>query len=111
MIKSRRMRWAGHTQWKAETRKAYRILQEKPGEMRSPAISSRRWMDNTNTDLRAIGVSWDSAVGIASGLRAGRPKHYSLSIGRVKNFLFSTAFRPASYQLPIQWVKGYFPRE
>jgi hypothetical protein len=41
-------------------------------------------------------------------LRAGRPKGWSLSPGRVKNFFFSTSSRPAlgSIQHPIQWVPG-----
>jgi hypothetical protein len=34
MIKSRRMRWAGHVERMGETRNAYRILVGKPGEKR-----------------------------------------------------------------------------
>jgi hypothetical protein len=39
-------------------------------------------------------------------LRAGRPRGWSSSPGRVKNFLFSTSSRPAlgPTQPPIQWV-------
>jgi hypothetical protein len=41
-------------------------------------------------------------------LRAGRPRGQSSSPGRVKNFLFSTASRPALVpnQPSIQWVTG-----
>jgi hypothetical protein len=41
-------------------------------------------------------------------LRAARPRGRSSSPGRVQNFLFSTASRPAlgSIQPPIQWVPG-----
>jgi hypothetical protein len=40
-------------------------------------------------------------------LRAGRPKGWSSSTGRVKNFLFSTSSRPALGSIqPIQWVPG-----
>jgi hypothetical protein len=48
----------------------------------------------------------DSIVGIATDLRAGRPRGRSSSPGRVKNFLFSTSFRPAlgPTQPPIQRV-------
>jgi hypothetical protein len=34
MIKSRRMRWAGHVKRMGEKRNAYRILERKPGEKR-----------------------------------------------------------------------------
>jgi hypothetical protein len=49
----------------------------------------------------------------ADWLRAGRLKGRSLSLSRVKSFLFSTSSRPAlePIQHPIQWVPGaFFPR-
>jgi hypothetical protein len=46
MIKSRRMRWAGHVARKGEKRNAYRILVGRP---------RRRWMNNIKIDLREIG--------------------------------------------------------
>jgi hypothetical protein len=39
--------------------------------------------------------SLDSAVGIATGYGAGRPRGRSWSPGRVKKFLFSKSSRPA----------------
>jgi hypothetical protein len=44
-------------------------------------------------------------------LRAGRQRGRSLSLGRVKNFLFSTSSRPflGPIQLAIQWVPGALP--
>jgi hypothetical protein len=53
--------------------------------------------------------SRDSVVGIATGYRLNdRPRGQCSSPGRVKNFLFSTASRPAlgPTQPPIQWVPG-----
>jgi hypothetical protein len=47
MIKTRRMRWAGHVARMGEKRNAYRIL----GRTRC------RWVDNIKMDLREIG--WD----------------------------------------------------
>jgi hypothetical protein len=43
-------------------------------------------------------------------LWAGRPKGWSLSPGKIKNFLFLTSSRPAvgSTQPPIQWVAGVY---
>jgi hypothetical protein len=57
MIKSRRMRWAGHATRMGEKRNAYRILVGKSEEKRQPGRPRRRWMDNIKTDLREI--EWD----------------------------------------------------
>jgi hypothetical protein len=57
VIKSRRMRWAGHVARIREKRNAYRILVGKPENKRSLGIPKRRWMDNIKMDLREIG--WD----------------------------------------------------
>jgi hypothetical protein len=58
MIKSRRVRWAGHVARMGEERNAYRILLGKP-EGKSPLGRTRRkWVDNIKMDLREIG--WDS---------------------------------------------------
>jgi hypothetical protein len=56
MIKSRRMRWAGHVARMAETN-AYRILVGKPEGKRPRGRATRRWMDNIKMNLREIG--WD----------------------------------------------------
>jgi hypothetical protein len=57
MIKSRRMRWAGHAARMGEKRNAYRILVGKPDGKRQLGRSRRRWVDNIKMDLREIG--WD----------------------------------------------------
>jgi hypothetical protein len=51
MIKSRRMRWAGHVARKGEKRNACRILVGKPE-------GKSRWVDNIKIDLCEIG--WNS---------------------------------------------------
>jgi hypothetical protein len=56
MIKSRRMRWAGHM---GEPRNAYRILVGKPEGKRQLGRLRRRYVDNIKIDLREIG--WDGA--------------------------------------------------
>jgi hypothetical protein len=57
MIKSRRMRWAGHVTRMEVTRNAYTILVGKPGGKRPLGRPRRRWVDNIEMDLRVIG--WD----------------------------------------------------
>jgi hypothetical protein len=57
MIKSRRMRWAGHVERMRGKSNAYRILVGKPDGKRSLGRPRRRWMDNIKIDLREIG--WD----------------------------------------------------
>jgi hypothetical protein len=55
MIKSRRMRWAGHVARMGEKRNAYRILVERPEEERPLGRPRRRCVDNIKMDLREIG--------------------------------------------------------
>jgi hypothetical protein len=55
MIKSRRMRWAGHVARMGETRNEYRILVEKPEGKRPLKRPRRRWVDNIKMDVREIG--------------------------------------------------------
>jgi hypothetical protein len=55
MIKSRRMRWAGHVARMGETRDAYRILVGKPEGKIQLGRPRRRWGDNIKMDLREIG--------------------------------------------------------
>jgi hypothetical protein len=54
MIKSRRLRWAGHEARKGEKRKAYRILVGTP-EGKSPlGRPRRRWVNNIKMNLAEI---------------------------------------------------------
>jgi hypothetical protein len=55
MIKSRRVRWAGHVVRMREKRNAYRILVGKPQGKRPLGRPRRRWVDNIKMDLREIG--------------------------------------------------------
>jgi hypothetical protein len=55
MIKSRRMRWAGHVARMGEKRNACRILVGKPEGKRPLGRPRRRWVDNIRMDLRDIG--------------------------------------------------------
>jgi hypothetical protein len=57
MIKSRRMRWAGHVARTRATRRAYRILVGKPEGKRPLGRRRRRWVANIKMELGEIG--WD----------------------------------------------------
>jgi hypothetical protein len=50
MIKSRRMRWAGHVA-RMEKRNAYRRLVGKPEGKRPLGMPRYRWVDNIKIDL------------------------------------------------------------
>jgi hypothetical protein len=58
VIKSRRMRWAGHAERMGERRNAYRILVGKPEGKRPLGRPRRRWMDNIKMNLREVGWDW-----------------------------------------------------
>ena len=52
VIKSRRMRWAGHVARMGEERGVYRVLVGKPEGKRPLGRPRRRWVDNIRMDLR-----------------------------------------------------------
>jgi hypothetical protein len=55
VIKSRRLRWAGHVARMGEWRGAYRALVGKPEGRRPLGRPRRRWEDNIKMDLREVG--------------------------------------------------------
>jgi hypothetical protein len=54
VIKSRRMRWAGHVARMGEERGAYRVLVRKPEGKRPLGRPRRRWVDNIRMDLQVV---------------------------------------------------------
>jgi len=60
VIKSRRMRWAGHVARMGEEKGVYRVLVGKPeGRPR------RRWVDNIRMDLQEVGYGYMDWIGLA----------------------------------------------
>jgi hypothetical protein len=55
IIKSRRMRWAGHVAAMGEKRGAYRILVGRPEGRRPLGRPRRRWEDNIKMDFQDVG--------------------------------------------------------
>ena len=56
VIKSRRIRWAGHVARMMESRGVYRVLVEKPVEERPLGRPRRRWENNIKMDLQEVGI-------------------------------------------------------
>ena len=57
MIKSRRLRWAGHVARMKEGRSAFKILTSKPTGKRPLERHKCRWEDNVRTDLEEISIN------------------------------------------------------
>ena len=57
VIKSRRLRWAGHFTRMEEGRSAFHILASKPTGKRSLGRLRRGWEDNTKMDLKEISIN------------------------------------------------------
>jgi hypothetical protein len=63
VIKSRRMRWAGHVAHMGEKRGVYRILVGRPEGRRPLGKPRRRWEDNIKMDLQEVG--WEHGLDCA----------------------------------------------
>jgi hypothetical protein len=55
VVKSRRMRWAGHVARMGEGRGVHRVLVGKPEGRRPMGRPRRRWEDNIKRDLQEVG--------------------------------------------------------
>ena len=55
VVKSRRMRWAGHVACMGEDRGVQRMLVGKPEGKRPLGRPRRRWEDNIKMDLQEVG--------------------------------------------------------
>ena len=65
VIKSRRMRWAGHVARMGEERVLYRFLVGKPEGRRQLGRPRRRWVDNIRMDLQEVGCGYMEWIGLA----------------------------------------------
>jgi len=65
VIKSRRMRWAGHVARMGEERGMYRVLVGKPEGKRPSGRPRHRWVDNIRTDLQEVGCGYMDWIGLA----------------------------------------------
>ena len=81
VVKSRRMRWAGHVARMWEDRGVHRVLVGKPERKRPLGRPRRRWEDNIKMDLQGVGGGrgdWMELAQDRDGWRA--------LVGTVRNF-------------------------
>jgi len=65
VIKSKRMRWAGHVACMGEERVVYRVLLGEPERMRPLGRPRRRWVDNIRMDLQDVECGYMDWIGLA----------------------------------------------
>jgi hypothetical protein len=84
VVKSKRMRWAGHVARMGEDSGVHRVLVGKPEEKRPLGRPRHRWKDNIKMDLQEVGGS----LGDRMELAQNRDRWWAL-VGTVRNFRFS----------------------
>jgi len=65
VIKSIRMRWAGHVARVGEERGVYRVLVGKPKRRRPLGRPRHRWVDNIRMDLQEVGCGYMDWIGLS----------------------------------------------
>jgi len=83
VIKSRRMRWAGHVARLGERRGVYRVLVGKPEGKRPLGRHRRRWEDNITMDLQEVGCEVMDWIELAQDRYRWRALVTALEINRV----------------------------
>ena len=68
VIKSRRLRWAGHVAKMEEGRSAFKILTDTPAGKRPLERLRRRWENNIKMDLKEIGINMKKWVDTAQDM-------------------------------------------
>jgi hypothetical protein len=72
VIKSRRMRWAGHVARMGEGRGAYRVLVGRPEGRRPLGRPRLRWENNIKMDLQEVGWgAWTGLIWLRIGTGGG----------------------------------------
>ena len=65
VIKSRRIRWAGHVARIGEKRVVYRVFLGKPEGKRPLGRPRRRWVDNIRMDIQEVECGYMDWIGLA----------------------------------------------
>ena len=72
VIKSGRMRWAGHVARMGEVQEMYRVLLGKPEGRRPLGRPRRRWVDNSRMDFQEVGCGYMEWIGLAQDRESWR---------------------------------------
>ena len=80
VVKSRRMRWAGHVACMGEGRGVHRVLVGKPERKRALGRPRCRWEDNIKMDLQEVGGSCGDWMELVQGREIWRA-----FVGTVRN--------------------------
>ena len=112
VIKSTRMRWAGHVARMGERRVVYKVLVGKPEEKRPLGRPKHRWEDNINVDLQAVGCGimdwielaqdrdrWQAIVNALMNLRVPKNAGNFLTSCKPVSFSIRTVFHRVSKNL------------
>ena len=65
VVKSRRMKWAGHVARMGEGREVHRVLVGKPEGKRPLGRPRRKWEDNIKMDLQEVGGGFEDWMELA----------------------------------------------
>jgi len=68
VIKSKRIRWAGHVARMVGERGLYRVLVGQPGGKRSLGRTRRRWVGNIRMVLQEVGCRYIYWIGLAQDI-------------------------------------------
>jgi hypothetical protein len=94
VVKSRRLRWAGHVAHVRERRGAYRALVGKPEGRRPLEKPRRKWEDNIKMDLREVGLGHRlDRSGSGQGRVASSCEYGDETSGSIKYGNFSSNLR------------------
>jgi hypothetical protein len=94
VIKSRRMRWAGHVARMEEGRSVYRVLVGRPEGKRPLGRPRRRWEDNIKMDLKEIGIDGANRIQLAQDRF-----HWRACINTAMNLRVHTTLTSWTYNL------------
>jgi hypothetical protein len=81
VVKSRRMKWAGHVARMGEDRRVHRVLVGKPEVKRSLGRPRSRWEDNIKIDLQEVGGGREDWLELAQD-----GDRWRALVGTVRNF-------------------------
>ena len=99
VIKSKRMRWAGHVARMGEKMGVYWVLVGKPEGRRPLGRTRRRWVDNIRMDLQKVGCGYMDWIGLSQDRDSSRTLVSAVMNLRVPrnagNFL--TSCKPVSF--------------